>query len=217
MTSLIPQRNAHARRRWRLGIAMVEVLGLALLLVGCGSAEPKYYVLVPSPGKPLAAPPMTVEVHTPVVADYLKRDDIVLNRDGYQLHLAQNAAWGEPLPKAISQNLVLDLGQRLPNSNIYSEYSRMSSTADAVVDVSISQFAEDDAGRAEIVANVSVHQPNDSNVDARPLQVVMPLKDTSVGTLVGSMSQLIGQMADVLAQDLHALGPARSDKAVIGR
>ncbi|WP_428484821.1 PqiC family protein [Rhodopila sp.] len=192
-------------------------LALVLLVAGCGSAEPKYYTLTPWPGTPQGGGPLTVEVETPVVADYLNRDDIVLDNRGYQLHLARNAAWAEPLPGAIGSNLALDLSQRLPGSNVYAANGGISSTAEAVVAVNVSRFAEDDAGRAEITAMVSVHRPHGPIPNIRPLHVVTPLNDRTMGALVALLSQLLGQVADEVAIDLRALGPTQPGTARAGR
>lgn len=200
-----------ARHRWRLDKRAAEILSLVslLLLVGCGSTQPKYYTLTPWPGVPQGGGPLNVEVQTPVVADYLKRDYIVLNNTDYQLHLAQSAAWAEPLSDAIGRNLALDLSQRLPGSNVYTANSGFATAAKASVAINVSRFAEGASGRAEINAMVSVQRPDASTADIRSLHFVMSLADKSTGALVASLSQLLGQMADDIAKDLRALAPTR--------
>ena len=201
--------NSYHKPRSSKRVLGVLALASVLLLVGCGSAEPTYYTLAPWPGTPQDEGPLTVEVQTPTVADYLKRDYIVLNNSDYQLHLAQNAAWAEPLPDAIGRNLALDLSQRLPGSNVRAAESGISTTAEAVVEVAVSRFAEDASGQAEIAAMVSVHRANVSNADIRPVHLVAPLRDKSIGALVTSLSQLLGQVSDEVAKQLRALGPGR--------
>jgi len=203
---------------WRWGKASASVLALAqiLLLFGCGSVQPRYYTLTPWPGTPQSGGPPTVEVQTPTVAEYLNRDYIVVSNIGDQLHLAQNAAWAEPLSDGIGRNLALDLSQRLPGSDVYTANSGISSTAKAVVEINVSHFAEDDAGQAEIMAMVSVHGPDFPVADIRSLHVVTPLKDKSMGALAASLSQLLGQVADEVAKDLRTLSPTRPKTAFAG-
>lgn len=217
MTRTRRQAVARARRAWRRGRGLpgAAPLMLVLSLIGCGSAEPKYYTLTASAGAPQGGGPLTVEVQGPDVAGYLKRDDIVLNNTGGQIHLASGAAWAEPLANAIARNLVLDLSQRLPGSNVYVTNGGFS--PDAVVQVGISQFAEDDAGRAEVTATTSVHRRNATVADIKPFHAVTPVRDSSVGALAGALSQLVGRLADEVAKDLRTLGQARPMAAPGGR
>jgi uncharacterized lipoprotein YmbA len=186
-------------------------LTAVLLVAGCGSDDPRYYTLTSWPGTSRDGGPLTVEVRPPTVADYLNRTYIVLNNSGNQLHLAPNASWAEPLSEAMGRNLALDLSQRLPGSNVYTTDSGIASKAQAIVEVNISQFAEDESGRAEITAMVSVHRPDVSVGDISSLHAVAPLKDKSMGALAAALSQLLGQVADKVATTLQAMGPDRSD------
>lgn len=208
--------SSGVNRRWRFARGVLA-LAPVLLFLGCGSVQPKYYTLTPWPGTPQGGGPLTVKVQAPTVADYLKRDYIVLNNSGYQLHLAKNAAWAEPISDAVGRNLALDLSQRLPGSNVFAANSGLASAAGAVVEVSVSDFAEDNSGRAQITAMVSVHRPNVSVAAIRPLHVTMPLTDRSTAALVATLSQLLGQVADEVAKDLRALGPEKPGAASAGR
>ncbi len=190
----------------RLAAAAVVALSLGLWLAGCGSVQPRYYTLTPYPGTPRRGGPATVKVQTPTVADYLSRDYIVLNNSGNQLRLARNAAWAEPLPAAIGRNLALDLSQRLPGSSVFTSNSGISSKADALVEVNVSQFAEDQAGQAEIMATVSVHRPDAPVADILSVHVVTPLQNRGQAALAASLSQALGQVADTAADDLRGLG-----------
>ncbi len=178
---------------------------MGLLLAGCGSVQPRYYTLTPYPGAPQRGGPATVQVQTPTVADYLSRDYIVLSNSGNQLRLARNAAWAEPLPAAIGRNLAMDLGQRLPGSSVFTSNSGISSKADASVQVNVSQFAEDQAGRTEIIATVSVHRADAPVSGIRSVHVVTPLQNRGQAALAASLSQALGRVADKAADDLRGL------------
>lgn len=187
--------------------AAIMLLAPILLLAGCGSVQPEYYILTAQPGTPESGGPRTIEVRTPNIAGYLNRDYIVRSNSGDKLHFIRNAAWAEPLAESIARNLALDLSQRLPGSNVYPANGGMTLKAEAVLDVSVSHFAENNAGQAEIMATISVHRSNAAAADMTSLHVVAPVKDDSAEALTVSLSQLLGQVADEAAKRLRALGP----------
>ena len=190
--------------RLRAGLAAAS-LAAVLSLSACSSPEPTFYTLTPSPGTSRSGAPQTIEVETPVVADYLNRDDIVLDNNDNQLHVARRAAWAEPLAGAIGRNLALDLSQRLPGSSVYTASSGLSLTADAVVEVNVSRFARDSAGRAEITAMVSTRPRDRKKADIRSVHITSALPDQSPGALAAGLSQLLGQVADQVAAELLTL------------
>lgn len=193
-------------RRSLLGlVATVPVLSLA----GCRGSDPAYYTLTPWPGTPRPAGPPTVELRTPSIAAYLDRDGIVRNDKDYRLKIADGAVWASPLPDMIGRNLALDIGERLPGSNVYTQTGAISTQALALVEIDISRFMEDASGRAEIQATLSVYRPGSGPSGSRAVHFIHDPSDGSVGALVAALSQLLGQVADAAADALLALPPAR--------
>ena len=195
--------------RQRPGLSRRHLLGLAaaLPLAGCGSGEPDYYTLALSPGTPQAGGPLTVEVRTPSVTDYLDRDTIVRTETAGRLMLAQGSAWAGTLSDMIGRVLAIDLGQRLPGSNVYAENAAISTQALALVELDVWRFLADSQGRAEIAASLSVHRPNAGPSGSRLLHLTGTPADGGVGALVASLSRLLGQVADAAADELRALPP----------
>ncbi|WP_428395203.1 PqiC family protein [Lichenicoccus sp.] len=194
-------RQAPLSRRRLLGLAS------ALPLSACGSGEPDYYTLAVSPGTPQPGGPLTVEVRTPSVTPYLDRDTIVRTETDDKLILAHGAAWAGALSDMIGRVLAADLGQRLPGSNVYAENGAISTQALALVELDVSRFLADAQDRAEMTANLSVHRPNAGPSGSRLLHLTGTTADSSVGALVASLSVLLGQVADVAADELRALPP----------
>ena len=194
-------RQAHLSRRRLLGLAS------ALPLAACGSGEPDYYTLAFSPGTPQPGGPLTVEVRTPSVTAYLDRDTIVRTETDDKLTLAHGSAWAGTLSDMIGRVLAVDLGQRLPGSNVYAESGAISTEALALVELDVSRFLENAQGRAEIVASLSVHRPNAGPSGSRLLHLTGTAADSSVGALVAALSRLLGQVADAAADELRALSP----------
>ena len=193
-------------RRGLLGLGMAAPL---LSLAGCSGSDPGYYTLTPWPGTPRPGGPLTVEVRTPGVAAYLDRDNIVRNDKDYRLQIASDASWASSLPDMIGRILALDIGQRLPGSSVYTQTGAISTRALALVEIDISRFMEDRSDRAEIEANLSVYRPGGGPAASRGLHFTQAPADTSIGALVGALSQLLGQVADAAADGLQRL-PAAS-------
>ena len=184
-------------------------LGVPLLsLAGCSGSDPAYYTVTPWPGPVLAGGPLTVELRTPSVAAYLDRDNIVRNDKDYRLKIASDAAWATNLPDMIGRTLALDLGQRLPDSNVYTQSGAISTEALALVELDVSRFLQDEQGRAEIEAMLSVYRPNSGPTGSRHLKFTRMPADGSIRALVAALSQLLGQVADAAAEALHALPPS---------
>lgn len=192
-----------------LGSGLVPLLSLS----GCGGGDPTYYTLTPWPGVARPGGPLTVELRTPSVASFLDRDSIVRNDRDYRLTLASNSAWASELPDMIGRNLALDLGQRLPGSNVYTQTGAISTEALAVVELDVSRFLEDASGRAEIEASLAVYRPGSGPVGSRTLHFTGKPADESMGALVAALSALLGQVADVAADTLRTLPPPATASA----
>ena len=197
--------------------ALLGALGvLCLLLAGCGSSDPDYYTLSTWPGTAQRGGPLTLKVRTPSVAGYLDRDYIVRSAPGYKLKLAGDAAWGAPLADMIGQTLALDLQQRLPGTTVFTEAGAISTEAQAVLEVDISQFAQDGDGRAEIIASVSVQRPDAGPAVSTPLHLTTSPDSQGVGALAAALSKLLGQVADEAAREARTIGPVPLETAIKG-
>ena len=195
-------------RRGLLGLgAAVPVLAPILATAGCGSPDPGYYALTPWPGPARPGGPLTVEVRSPGVAAFLDRDHIVRNDTGYRLKLDQRAAWASPLPDMIGRTLALDLAQRLPGSTVIAQGDGISTEPLALVELDLSRFLEDPAGRAEILGTFSVHRPGSGVFPGQAVHLTRQPDGSDVASLVAALSALLGQLADRAADALRALPP----------
>ncbi len=194
-------------RRRLLGSLAIPALSAPLSLAGCGGSDPSYYTLTPWPGTPKPGGPLTVEVRTPGVAPYLDRDNIVRSDSGYRIKLANGASWASSLPDMIGRNFALDLGQRLPGSNVYTQNGAISTEPLALVELDISRFLEDPSGRAEVEATLSVYRPGSGPAGSQTLHLMHEQENASIEALVAGLSQLLGQVADVAADELRSLPP----------
>ena len=192
-------------RRRMLGISMTAA---ALVpLSGCGSGEPNYYTLSPSPGTAQSGGPSTVEVRAPSIAAYLDRDTIVRKDRGQQLTLAEGNSWASPLAGMIGRNLALDLSQRLPGSSVRVQDAAISTAAAALVELDISSFAENAEGLAELTGSLAVYRPGSGSAGGQSIHLTTAPTNQSINALVAALSQLLGQVADRAAAALRALPP----------
>ena len=198
-------------RHVRAPILVGAIASVALSLAGCGASEPSYYTLNAVPGVAQGGGPITLKVRTPSVATMLDRDYIVRNDQDNKLKLAPDAAWGEPLADMIGRGLVADLQQRLPGTSVFAEAGSISTEAQAVVELDVSQFAEDSQGHAEINALLSVQRPDSGPAQSHVIHLVASPQGSDVAALAATLSQLLGQVADEAAREARALGPIAPD------
>ncbi len=188
-------------------VPVLALLGL-LPLAGCGSSEPDYYTLKPWPGTAQGGGPLSLKLRTPAVASSLDRDTIVRSDPGYKLTLAHDAAWSEPLADMIGQTLAQDLQQRLPGTTVFTQAGAISTDAQAVLELDVSQFAQDATGSVGITATLSVTRPDGTPAGSHALHLVLAPGGPNVDALVAALSQLLGEVADEAAREARLLGPA---------
>ncbi|GAN70559.1 membrane integrity-associated transporter subunit PqiC [Acetobacter syzygii] len=196
-------------------------LGLmAVTLTGCASGGAALYTLAVVPGQPQAGGPRFVEVRLPSIASGLDRDRIVTADSGYRLSVSATDAWSDSLAAQIGHTLAGDLAQRLPGSGVFVENDTAAADPQAYVDVSISRFSTGPSGLVELDALLSV-QPAAAGAPYGPgtLQriTLSGAQGGNTMTMVQGLSQLLGQLADVAAQQLRQIPPtAPTDAAQAG-
>src|SRR4051794_3700381 len=112
-------------------------LALPFAAAACSSADPVLYTVAVKPGPALDRGPAVVRLREIGLAGYLDRREIVRSSDGVRLDVARNDWWGEPLGTMLARVLVVELSQRLPQSNIYSEDGAITADPNAVLAVNI--------------------------------------------------------------------------------
>jgi hypothetical protein len=101
-----------------------------------------------------------------------------------------------------------NLANRLPGTIVFSESSPISASPDAVVSVDIQRFDLGDDGAVTLLAEVTVEKPP-SHAPLGSRRVELRARPAASGTvgLVGAMSSLLGQLADVIAVYLRTVAP----------
>jgi len=96
----------------------VALIFLSLALAGCfgGQSPPtNFYMLSPLSPSQAGTSPASAEV---VVAEYLKRNEIVINLDNTIYHLAEFSQWAEPLDDNLTRVLEENLTKLLRDDSI---------------------------------------------------------------------------------------------------
>lgn len=186
-------------------------LGLvAFTLTGCAGSGPSLYTLAVVPGQPQAGGPRFVEVRLPSIASGLDRDRIVTADSGYRLTTSSTDAWSDSLAGQISHALAGDLAQRLPGTGVFVENDTAAADPQVYVDLSVSRFSTGPSGAVELDVLLSV-QPAAAGAPygQATLQRIALTGGPGGSTMamVQGLSQLLGQLADVAAQQIRLLPP----------
>ncbi|GBQ86295.1 hypothetical protein AA13595_1862 [Gluconacetobacter johannae DSM 13595] len=194
-----------ASRRAVLGRGLGLLAVAAVAPLAACSSDPAFYTLAPWPGPAQGGAPAVIEVRTPTVALSLDRDRIVGSDGDYRIKLSSGDAWSESLPTMIAHVLTANLQQRLPGSAVFAQNDSAAGTPLAVVELDVTRFARDGAGRAVLAGSLAVHPvgvPGSSSV----LGLTLPVQGGGTPGMVAALSGLLGQVADEAAVRLRTLG-----------
>jgi uncharacterized protein len=184
---------------------------LVFSLSCAGSPDPIFYALSTRTGSALSSAPLKIELRNPGLPGYLDRPYIVRRVTAERLELAADERWGAPLDAMVGATLADDLSARLPNCVVFSEAGALSPAADVRVEIEISRFELTDNGSVELVAQVAARwaSPDATRMERQTFS----LRPTSHNTadLVASMSQVLGLLADAVAQTVRKGPPATVD------
>ena len=176
-------------------------VAMGFLWCGCGtSPNTTYYTLAAVSGTLRQASLGTVEVRRPGIAGYLDRTEILAQWDGQRLQLADNACWGEPIAAMIGRVLADDLSERLRGTIVLGASSELSIQAAVVVELVIRKFDLGTDGYVHLNVLASIRRAGETSTRAVALQT-RPV-GTDTGAVVAAMSNLLGQLADELANAL---------------
>lgn len=99
--------------------AAIAMLCCTALLVGCGSSpRHNYYLLSAATVHTPRGDTPSIGVGPISVPEYLARKNLVYNRQGNRLRVADNDRWAEPLTDGITRVLALNLSSLLDTQNV---------------------------------------------------------------------------------------------------
>jgi uncharacterized lipoprotein YmbA len=149
----------------RYSLLLTCVLNLMLLLLaGCSSPEPRYYVLTntvaPTQRFTPAGTAMSVGVGPVELPEYLDRPQLVTRSDQNELQLAEFDRWASPLKDNVVQVLAENLGAEIPGSKVAIYPWKRATRIDYSVVVKITRFDRSTDGDSVLNAHWSVLNGN---------------------------------------------------------
>lgn len=205
-------------------IRKVLVLALAgALLSGCGLSKTpvtRFYVLNPlDPGLCLDSDtdrkdPLSIEVASLRLPQYLERPQIVTRSSENQLELAEFHQWGGNLRKDMMRVLAKNLSQLLATPYISISPPPPPASPDFRVEVEVMKFERDPDGKVRLSAQWRLS----SGKDRKPLttqitDLASPTVQTGPGLehTVSAMSMLSGELSQMIGQAIWKHVHSRSD------
>jgi hypothetical protein len=180
-------------------------MAVAFVFCGCGSSpNTTYYALAAVSGTIRQASLGSIEVRRPGIAGYLDRTEILAQWDGQRLQLVNNAGWAEPIASMIGRVLTEDLSDRLHGTIVFGASSDLSIQATTVIELVVRKFDLGPDGYVHLNVLWSVRGEGRSSTRAVALQARPVRADTDA--VVGTMSNLLGQLADEITNALLAQG-----------
>jgi uncharacterized lipoprotein YmbA len=190
----------------------VPVLMAGLLVTGCGSSPPThFFALTPVPPNSFTAAPVSapVKLGSVSIPPLLDRESIVRGEAHNEVHISPQDRWGADLGEMVRHVLTEDLEQRLPPGMLLPPKTPAPEDARGIA-VTILSFEPVGSGSVALNANWTL-------LEGSPPRVVLlrTVRLNAPGGLTASsqaaaMSELLGQLADRIAQGLSETVSARA-------
>ena len=195
----------------RFSLFLVFVLAGSVLSGCMGTTPPatRFYVLNPLDfGSSLVSEtdrkdPLSVEVTSLRLPQYLERPQIVTRSSGNRLELAEYHQWGGNLRKNMARVLAKNLSQLLATPNIAISPHRPPAPPDCRVELEVMQFERVSDGQVKLSAQWRLSRGKDLKpLSTRISELASPTLPTgtdlehtvsAMSTLVGELSQIIGR------------------------
>lgn len=179
-------------------------LSLVALVSACGSTpRSNYYMLSADAGGTPSTGGPSMGIGPVSVPEYLKRREMVLNRNAHKLDLDDFHRWAEPLDAGILRVTALNLAMLLGTQKVQTFPWRRSALPDYGVSISVVQFSM--MGRdAHLVTEWSVSEPSTGSVLIQHIsRLETTAEDTSPESVAAAYSQLLAQLSEEIAASIR--------------
>ena len=182
------------------------LLGVALLLAGCGASPPsKFYVLTadPVPQRAWTAAAKTVALGRVSLPGALDRPQIARRKAGNEIVFSEEERWAGPLDDMVRRVLADDLAARLPAGVSLIE-SAATTPPGVTLAVEVSRFDADESGAVTLTARWETLGPTGRPLGpARESAIVEPGSGKDAPAVVTAMSRAVATLAARIAAGLR--------------
>jgi hypothetical protein len=206
----------------RSRVAALVAVGALLALGACVSlkrtSEARFFVLravaEPAPGT-ATGEPFTVGLSPVRVPGYLRRPQLVTGEGAHGLHIDEFERWAEPLEEGISRVLAENLATHLAGHRVVRQPWPASLDLRCRVAVTLERFSAGADGHVSLHGRWALLDPEGRSLasDATAL-VAGPVPVGPAGAdaeaTVAALSELLGELAEVLARAVEALPDQRT-------
>ncbi len=193
------------------GIAAILLVS-SLLLCGCASKAPNYYVLhslqneAPDVKVTRAENDLTIGVGPVKIPEYLDRPEMATRSTPYSLQFAEFDKWAEPLEKDLARVLAENLSILLSTDRVvvFPWAGSMHVLYQVTVDVEQMEYTPD--GKALLVAGWSVFGNDGGKLLAiKRSRILVSVQSTGFEAIASAQSRAVGDMSREIAACIESL------------
>ncbi len=171
----------------------------ATILCGCGGPSPTFYVLS-AEGKLPSGGGTGIGVGPVTLAEYVDRQNLVIQTGPNKLELAENHLWAGDLDGSVARVIATNLGRRLGTGNVRTYPWKRDSEIDWQVAMDIREFLAGDDGYAHIEATWRLYSlPGSRLVSTRTFTGKEAIAAEDYEAVVAAQSRLLARLADDIA------------------
>ncbi len=205
---------------------LLSFIALAVVVSACSFLKPakstaRHYLLTPMPvgaQSSAAGPAMAVGVGQVKIPAYLFNTSMAVRKGTNEIEYLESARWAERLDTGFQRVLAANLAAILPTERIHLSAWQRDDVA-AEVYVVIEQFDVDAGGLGVLVARWRVLSPGEDKVlkaGTCRLSRQGPPPEAGASGAIGTLSQLVADFSQRLAQALQEMTPSRVAAAPTG-
>ena len=184
-----------------------------LIIYGCvsGGQDTKFYVLDPiSLESPLTddinqGNPLSIEIVSLRLPQYLERPQIVTRDEGNRIKLAEIHQWGGSLQKNIVRVIAKNLSSLLQTPDVSSYPRSPQSPPDFRIELVVMKFEKDQDGRVRLSAQLKLSRGKDNSllsVKILDLESSILQPNSEMDKTVSAMNILIGDLSKIIGKEI---------------
>jgi hypothetical protein len=192
-------------------IIVAATASIAILLCACGpTPKTYYYLLQPTENTDtMSAKAYSVGIGPIAVAEYLQRPQMITTEDN-KINYSDFQRWGEPLDKAFTRVIAMNLAASLNNNNIIPFPWRSDEIPEIRVRIIVTELNRV-GDQASLTVRWNVNASGDPTKEIQNLETFkVEAKKDGYENLAKAYSELLGKLSVVLAENINRL---RAEKA----